>query len=139
MAYMNPNQQRNMRACMVCSVVRTTQQFQTSGCPNCEPFLELRGNIDAIQECTSQVFDGLLTVSDTSRSWVARFQRLEGYAPGVYAIQVEGVVSRAITMSGLQTLTCQQLPEEVIAAAEAAGVQYVPRDGSVSEALPTDG
>ncbi|KAH7117943.1 Spt4/RpoE2 zinc finger-domain-containing protein [Dendryphion nanum] len=122
MAYIQPNQQRNMRACMVCSVVRTTQQFQTQGCPNCESFLELRGNLDAVQECTSQVFDGLMTVSDTSRSWVARYQRLEGYVPGVYAVQVEGV-----------------LPEEVIAAAENAGIQYIPRDGSVSEALPTEG
>ena len=120
-SYIAPNQQRHMRACMVCSVVRTEQQFKQNGCPNCEAFLELAGNIEAIQECTSQVFEGLLTVSDTSRSWVARSQRLEGYVPGVYAVQVEGV-----------------LPEEAIAAAENAGVHYMPRDGTVNEALPTD-
>ena len=82
-----------MRACMVCSIVRTYTQFLQSGCPNCDGFLELTGNGDAIQDCTSQVFEGLLTVSDTSKSWVARYQRLEGYVPGVYAIQVEGIVS----------------------------------------------
>jgi transcription elongation factor SPT4 len=115
------SQHRHMRACMVCSIVRTQQQFQTSGCPNCESFLELAGNPEAVQEATSQVFDGMLTVSNTSRSWVARYQRLEGYVPGVYAVQVEGI-----------------LPEEIIIAAENAGVHYIPRDGSVSEALPTD-
>ncbi|KAF2688609.1 transcription initiation Spt4 [Lentithecium fluviatile CBS 122367] len=120
-AYIPPNQHRHMRACMVCSIVRTEQQFKQHGCPNCDAFLELANNSEAIQECTSQVFDGLITVSDTSRSWVARWQRLEGYVPGVYAVQVEGV-----------------LPEEAIAAAENAGVHYQPRDGTVNEALPTD-
>jgi transcription elongation factor SPT4 len=122
MAFIPPNQQRYMRACMVCSIVRTETQFRQSGCPNCEHFMELRGNAEAVQDCTSQVFDGLMTVSDTKRSWVARYQRLEGYVPGVYAVQVEGV-----------------LPEDVIVAAENAGVHYIPRDGSVSEALPTEG
>ena len=120
-AYIPPSQHRHMRACMVCSVVRTEQQFKQYGCPNCESFLELAGNIEAIQECTSQVFEGMVTVSDTSRSWVARYQRLEGYVPGVYAVQVEGV-----------------LPEEAITAAENAGVHYQPRDGTVNEALPAD-
>ncbi|ORY10585.1 Spt4/RpoE2 zinc finger-domain-containing protein [Clohesyomyces aquaticus] len=122
MAYIPPNQHRHMRACMVCSIVRTFQQFMQSGCPNCESFLELTGNSDAISDCTSQVFDGLLTVSNTEKSWVARYQRLEGYVPGVYAIQVEGI-----------------LPEDAVVAAENAGVHYIPRDGSVSEALPTEG
>jgi len=121
MAYIPPNQQRHMRACMVCSIVRTQQQFVQQGCPNCDTFLELVGNLEAIQDCTSQVFDGLITVTDTSKSWVARWQRLEGYVPGVYAVQVEGV-----------------LPEDMVAAAESAGVHYIPRDGSVNEALPTD-
>lgn len=111
---------RNMRACMVCSIVKTQQQFLSQGCPNCS-FLELRGNQDMIAECTSQVFEGLITISDTSRSWVARWQRLEGYVPGCYAVQVEGV-----------------LPDEVITTAEESGVHYIPRDGSVNEALPTD-
>ena len=120
--YIPNSQARHMRACMVCSIVRTYTAFLQSGCPNCDGFLELTGNGDAIQDCTSQVFEGLLTVSNTSRSWVARYQRLEGYVPGVYAVQVEGI-----------------LPEDAVVAAEQAGVHYIPRDGSVSEALPTEG
>jgi transcription elongation factor SPT4 len=117
-----PNQQRHMRACMVCSVVKTTQDFKRAGCPNCEHFLELAGNDDQIQDCTSQVFEGLIAVTDTSgKSWVVRHQRLEGYVPGVYATQVEGV-----------------LPEDVAVAAENAGVHYIPRDGSSNEVIADD-
>ena len=115
------NQHRNMRACMVCSVVRTQQQFLTGGCPNCEDILELIGNPEQINDCTSQVFEGLISVADTNRSWVARYQRLEGYVPGVYATQVEGI-----------------LPEDVLVAVESAGINYVPRDGSEQEMLGKD-
>jgi transcription elongation factor SPT4 len=116
-----PNQQRNMRACMICSIVRTQQQFMTQGCPNCEYIIELANNPDQINDCTSQVFEGLISVADTSRSWVARYQRLEGYVPGVYATQVEGI-----------------LPEDVLLAVESAGINYVPRDGSEQEMLGKD-
>ncbi|KAI4946607.1 hypothetical protein J4E91_007296 [Alternaria rosae] len=120
-AHIPPGQQRNMRACMVCSIVRTQNQFLTQGCPNCEEIIELAGNPEQINDCTSQVFEGLITVADTSRSWVARYQRLEGYVPGVYATQVEGI-----------------LPEDVIGAVESAGINYVPRDGSEQDMLPKD-
>lgn len=62
------------------------------GCPNCENILGLRGNSDAIQECTSQVFEGLISLADERQSWVARWQRLEGYVPGTYAVKVTGTV-----------------------------------------------
>lgn len=63
------------------------------GCPNCDHVLGLRGSNDAIQECTSQVFEGLITLSDPTTSWVARWQRLDGYVPGTYAVKVTGTVS----------------------------------------------
>jgi transcription elongation factor SPT4 len=120
-AFIPVNQQRNMRACMVCSIVRTQHQFMTQGCPNCEEILELANNSEQINDCTSQVFEGLISVADTNRSWVARYQRLEGYVPGVYATQVEGI-----------------LPEDVLVAVENAGINYVPRDGSEQEMLGKD-
>jgi transcription elongation factor SPT4 len=120
-AFIPANQQRNMRACMVCSIVRTQHQFMTQGCPNCEEILELANNSEQINDCTSQVFEGLISVADTNRSWVARYQRLEGYVPGVYATQVEGI-----------------LPEDVLVAVENAGINYVPRDGSEQEMLGKD-
>ena len=71
---------RSLRACMVCSYVQTGNQFQREGCPNCE-------------DCTSAVFEGTITLNNVQGSWVAKWQRLEGYKPGVYAIKIEGNVS----------------------------------------------
>ncbi|KZF22596.1 putative transcriptional elongation protein Spt4 [Xylona heveae TC161] len=113
--FVTPGQQRGLRACMVCSIVQLQSRFMREGCPNCEEFLHLAGSADAIQECTSQVYDGLITLADPASSWVARWQRLDGYVPGVYAVKVIG-----------------QLPEDIIQNAEESGVKYIPRDGSAS-------
>jgi transcription elongation factor SPT4 len=130
--FVPPNQQRNLRACMVCSIVQTqavirpschliplfyvleadlhSQRFLKEGCPNCEEFLRLQGSIDAIADCTSQVFEGLITLAEPSKSWVAKWQRLDGYVRGVYATKVSGI-----------------LPEEVIDTMESeARVKYIP-------------
>ena len=48
------------------------QRFRDEGCPNCEEFLHLQGSPDQIDSCTSQVFEGLITLADPTRSWVAR-------------------------------------------------------------------
>ncbi|KAJ6097411.1 hypothetical protein N7499_001785 [Penicillium canescens] len=114
--YAAPNQQRTLRACMVCSVVQIHNKFMREGCPNCENTLQLRGNNDAIQECTSQVFEGLIAVRDPAVSWVARWQRLDNYVPGTYATKVTG-----------------SLPEYIISSLEDSGIKYVPRDGSTGE------
>lgn len=83
---------RSLRACLVCSFVQPSARFVKNGCPNCEDFLEMRNNNDVVIECTSEVFEGVITVNDTSRSWVAKWQRLEGYVPGIYAVKVNGLV-----------------------------------------------
>ncbi|KAF2462438.1 putative transcriptional elongation protein Spt4 [Lineolata rhizophorae] len=118
-AYVGPNQQRSLRACMVCSIVQLQGRFMSRGCPNCDDFLGMRGSQDTVSECTSQVFEGLITVADPKTSWVARWQRLDNYVPGVYATKVVGALS-----------------EEAIAAAEGAGIKYIPRDGSAQEDEP---
>ncbi|PNS13834.1 hypothetical protein CAC42_1325 [Sphaceloma murrayae] len=111
--FVPPSQHKNLRACLICSIVQTTTRFYNGGCPNCESFLELAGNSDSIQDCTSQVFEGLITMSDPGSSWVAKWQRLEGYVPGVYAVKVQGI-----------------LPDDVLQTVEGAGVRYIPRDGT---------
>ncbi|KAI9818471.1 MAG: transcription elongation factor spt4 [Pycnora praestabilis] len=92
--FIPPNQQRNLRACMVCSILQLQARFMREGCPNCEDFLRLQGSYEAIQECTSQVYEGVITLADPSQSWVAKWQRLDGYVAGVYACKVVGQVSR---------------------------------------------
>jgi len=103
---------------MVCSIVQTQQRFYREGCPNCEDFLRLQGSSEAINECTSSVFEGLITLADPSRSWVAKWQRLDGYVRGVYATKVSGI-----------------LPEDVVDTMEnEARMKYIPRDGSATDA-----
>lgn len=70
------------------------------------------GETDRVMECTSTNFNGTLAVMDTKASWVSRWQRLDGYVPGVYAVQVIGT-----------------LPDDIIENVRAAGMRYVPRDG----------
>ncbi|KAI0874994.1 transcription elongation factor spt-4 [Hypoxylon argillaceum] len=93
--FVPPGQQRYTRACMVCSIVMTQARFRSEGCPNC-PFLELRGNTDALDSCTSTVFEGLITVANPKKSWVAKWQRLDAYVPGVYATKVSGSIPEDI-------------------------------------------
>ncbi len=66
--------------------------------------------MEGIIDCTSQVFEGLIALSEPRKSWVAKWQRLDGYVKGVYATKVNGV-----------------LPDEVIALMEdEARVKYIP-------------
>lgn len=66
-----------------------------------------------IEACTSPVFEGLVTLREPGVSWVARWQRIDKYVKGVYAVKVNG-----------------NLPEEVIRELEDANIVYRPRDGS---------
>lgn len=88
------------------------QEFRTKGCPNCD-ILALANRPEAIQDCTSRLFEGLITMSRPKESWVAKWQRLDSYVPGVYAVKVIGM-----------------LPNEVLGMLEAEGVKYIPRDGT---------
>jgi transcription elongation factor SPT4 len=36
------------------------------------------------------VFEGLITLADPTKSWVAKWQRLDKYVRGVYATKVSG-------------------------------------------------
>lgn len=86
------------------------QRFRQEGCPNCEEYLHLKGDTEAIESCTSQVYEGLITLANPAMSWVAKWQRLDNYVQGVYATKVSG-----------------QLPEEVrIAIEEEYRITYIP-------------
>lgn len=112
-----PEKPRNLRACLLCSIVLPYNDFHRSGCPNCEELLTLRLSHDNIQELTSQVFEGLITLHDPQTSWVAKWQRLDNYKPGIYATKVVG-----------------RLPSDIVDGLEEQNVKYVPRDGSANGA-----
>ncbi|KAK7863703.1 hypothetical protein R5R35_003089 [Gryllus longicercus] len=79
-----------LRACMICSLIKTPEQFVTDGCENCEEFLCLKNNKSKVFECTSVNFDGMIAAIDPERSWVCRWQRIDRFHRGIYAISVSG-------------------------------------------------
>ncbi|KAK9381464.1 Spt4/RpoE2 zinc finger-domain-containing protein [Kockiozyma suomiensis] len=107
---------KSERACMVCGIVRTYNNFIEQGCPNCDSLLSLQNSEENVHACTSPSFEGMVAVAGPEKSWVARWLRVDGFQPGMYAIKVSG-----------------RLPEEIISSLDAQGVKYRPRDGSVQD------
>ncbi|OAG31880.1 transcription elongation factor SPT4 [Nematocida displodere] len=101
---------KRLRACLGCSLIKTQVQFREEGCENCA-YLHMKDNIDNVLDCTTDRFAGLIGLATTKTSWVAKWQHLEGMAPGMYAITIEG-----------------DLPESKIMAMEREGRVHIPRD-----------
>jgi hypothetical protein len=53
-----PSELKGLRACMVCSLIKTHAQFLDEGCDNCESFLSLAERQDRVTELTSHTFEG---------------------------------------------------------------------------------
>lgn len=68
------------------------QKFIKEGCPNCEDAIHLRNNSEKVEDCTSPVFEGLVALWQPKQSWVSRWQRVDGFVRGMYAIKVSGNV-----------------------------------------------
>lgn len=94
-----PSTLKDLRACKICCLIKTLDQFDEEGCDNCERFLHLKGNRDRVFECTSANFDGMLAMMDTHDSWVARWQRIDNFVRGMYAISVSGELPEQIKRS----------------------------------------
>jgi transcription elongation factor SPT4 len=45
-----PSDKRKLRACMLCSLIKTHGQFRKDGCDNCDEILKLRGSGDRVQD-----------------------------------------------------------------------------------------
>ena len=41
-----PKELRQVRACLVCSLIKTFDQFKSDGCDNCEIYLHMKRNKD---------------------------------------------------------------------------------------------
>ena len=67
--------------------------------------------MERVNECTSGLFQGIIGMMNPNDSWVAKWQRIDKYQKGLYAIRVQG-----------------QLPEEVQLLLEQKGIVYRPRD-----------
>lgn len=73
----------------------------------------MKNSTDNVLDCTTDKYHGVIGLCDSKVSWVGKWQHMNGYAPGMYAITVEG-----------------ELPESKILALERAGRAYHPRNKS---------
>ncbi|VVC28793.1 RNA polymerase subunit RPABC4/transcription elongation factor Spt4,Transcription initiation Spt4,Zinc [Cinara cedri] len=106
-----PKDMRAARACLVCSLIKTFDQFEFDGCDNCDEFLRMKNNRDHVYDCTSSNFDGMVALMSPEDSWVARWQKINRFTKGIYAISVAG-----------------RLPQNFIREMKARGIPYRPRD-----------
>uniref|UniRef100_A0AC35GM12 Transcription elongation factor SPT4 n=1 Tax=Panagrolaimus sp. PS1159 TaxID=55785 RepID=A0AC35GM12_9BILA len=104
-----PTELRQLRACLVCSLIKTFEQFVRDGCDNCEPFLQMRNDSERVQEATSNSFNGMIGAMDNEASWVCKWQKINKKVPGCYAISVTG-----------------SLPSDLISELRSLKVTYVP-------------
>jgi transcription elongation factor SPT4 len=108
-----PKDMRQLRSCLVCSLVKTADQFENDGCDNCENFLHLKRNRENVMDCTSSKFEGMVASCKPRDSWVCKWQRIKDFVPGIYAISVEG-----------------RLPTHMIRDLRSVGIVYRSRDTS---------
>ncbi|CAJ0955085.1 unnamed protein product, partial [Mesorhabditis belari] len=105
-----PRDLRGLRACLLCSLVKSIEQFEDAGCDNCEGFLHLKGDTSKVLDCTSSNFDGMIAALDPEGSWVCKWQKINRKCKGIYAVSVSG-----------------SLPAGVVAELKSMGVQYRPK------------
>ena len=65
---------RQLRACLLCSIIQSPADFRRNGCPNCEEIMQMKQSQDRVAACTTTHFEGVIAIVD-SESWVARWQR----------------------------------------------------------------
>mmetsp|Transcript_17961 Transcript_17961/g.35370 ORF Transcript_17961/g.35370 Transcript_17961/m.35370 type:complete len:131 (-) Transcript_17961:233-625(-) len=81
-----PTEMKGLRACIVCMLVKTTDQFYEHGCPNCT-FLDWEVR-EIVEGATTKSYEGLVAMMQPKESWVAKWQRIDRFIPGMYAIKV---------------------------------------------------
>ena len=91
-----PHDLRNLRACLVCSLIKSITMFEEDGCDNCEDIMPMRGNRERVYECTSNNFEGMIALMQPEESWVAKWQRLTHSVKGMYAVSVAGILPKKI-------------------------------------------
>lgn len=52
----------------------------------------MKGSGDRVLECTTSNFDGAIAMIQPSDSWVAKYQRIDKFTPGLYAARMTGLL-----------------------------------------------
>jgi transcription elongation factor SPT4 len=78
---MSRRPQKELRACLLCSILLTLSQFSETGCPNCQDLLS------SAHDGTTANWEGLIAVVEPKDSWVSKWQGLTSFVPGLYAVR----------------------------------------------------
>ncbi|XP_075251387.1 transcription elongation factor SPT4-A-like [Convolutriloba macropyga] len=108
-----PHEIRKLRACLLCSLIKSEDQFEMDGCDNCDEFLHMRNNIENVHDFTSSSFEGMIALMSPEESWVGKWQRVDKCVQGMYAISVAG-----------------HLPRHMVQELKSHGIVYRSRDTS---------
>mmetsp|Transcript_24488 Transcript_24488/g.97174 ORF Transcript_24488/g.97174 Transcript_24488/m.97174 type:complete len:133 (+) Transcript_24488:37-435(+) len=107
-----PDSMKGHRACLRCGLVKVTDQFYEKGCENC-PFLDMQDRMDRVTMHTTANFDGVVAMINPDDSWVAKWEGLKRFYPGVYAVKVYGQLpSEAQDFLDERGLACRAQPED---------------------------
>ena len=89
--YILPNKRNGrLRACLSCKLLKCETEWR-NGCENCPDMLQLYGDIDY---WTTPSFTGMCALMEDKDSWVSKHQRIVRLAPGLYAIVVQGTLTK---------------------------------------------
>ncbi|CAD6199254.1 unnamed protein product [Caenorhabditis auriculariae] len=81
-----PRDLRGLRACLLCSLIKSSEQFLADGCDNCEGVLHIKNDNERLYDCTSTNFDGMIAAMHPEDSWVCKWQKVNRKKKGIYAI-----------------------------------------------------
>ncbi|KAH8930019.1 transcription initiation Spt4 [Atractiella rhizophila] len=65
-------------------------EFKKQGCPNCDDILKMKAEQERVLECTTGTYDGAIALINPEDSWVAKWQRINKFVPGLYAVRLTG-------------------------------------------------
>jgi transcription elongation factor SPT4 len=113
-----PDKLKQLRACLSCRLIKTTEQWRAEGCENCgdkyhgiDAFSYTTPTFKGSEAQTTQVAEyapstavkrslclfcldavcySTIVMMRPGKSWVARWQKQEAFKAGMYAIQVTG-------------------------------------------------
>merc|ERR1712232_27164 len=94
-----PNDMRQWRACLFCSLLKTAKQFEEEGCDNC-PFLDMIGSSGKVAQLTSSRYSGVIGIMEPQQSWLVKYMEYSReIQPGLYALSVTGTISEYVAES----------------------------------------